>query len=138
MADLSQKIKVEYENIENILNELPQFSTLYKLATLELAGVAALVHNFYKGVENILKQIFIEKKINLPSGQSWHKELLEEAVTQNIISVECKVALGQYLAFRHFFNHAYAFDLYPDKMESLVKNSSKTYSLFKKNISNYL
>jgi len=72
-----------------------------------------------------------ENKIELPVGQSWHKKLLEEAVKKNIISDEWKTNLGQYLTFRHFFSHAYALDLYPDKMESLVENSSKTYLLFK-------
>ena len=60
------------------------------------------------------------------------------AVNQNIISVECKDLLGQYLAFRYFFSHAYALDLYPDKMEPLVENSQKLYLLFKKDINKFL
>ena len=85
-----------------------------------------------------MKQIFISLKINLPEGQAWHKELLESAAAKNIISHDCKNILGQYLAFRHFFSHAYALDLYPDKIEPLVENSRIVFSLFQKDISKFL
>ena len=58
MASLSQKIQAELENIDEIFNEMPSHSKLPSLSTLELAGVAALLHNFYNGLENIIKQIF--------------------------------------------------------------------------------
>lgn len=138
MDKLSQKIKIELENIDSVINELPSYSKLPSLSTLELAGVAALLHNFYNGIENILKQILVSKNVVVPEGKSWHKDLLETVTTKEIISNECKNYLGQYLAFRHFFSHAYALDLYPDKMEPLVENSEIVYSLFKKEIEKFL
>ena len=135
---LSKRIKAELENIDEVFNEIPSHTKLPYLSTLELAGVAALLHNFYNGIENILKQILSSKDIIIPKGKSWHKELLEISVTNKIISEENKNSLGQYLAFRHFFSHAYAFDLYADKMEPLVENSQEVYSNFKKEISKYL
>ncbi|MBU2493779.1 MAG: hypothetical protein KJ571_14215 [Bacteroidetes bacterium] len=138
MADLSQKIRAELENIEEVFNILPLHSELSKLSTLELAGVAALLHNLYNGIENILKQILISQNIELPGGQSWHKDLIEISTEKKIISEECKNNLGQYLAFRHFFSHAYALDLYPHKMEPLVENSQILYTHFKKDINKFL
>lgn len=137
MANLSQKIQIELENIDEIFEELPNHTELPKLSTLELAGVAAFLHNYYNGLENIIKQILISKKVLLPDGQSWHKELLELAVEKNIISDQTKNDLGQYLAFRHFFSHAYSLDLYPDKMEPLVENAETLYILFKSEINKF-
>lgn len=117
---------------------MPSNENLPKLSTLELAGVAALLHNFYNGIENILKQIVLSKKLEVPSGESWHKELLELALSKEFISQDCKNNLSQYLAFRHFFSHAYALDLYPDKMEPLVKDSKEVYEKFKKDIEKFL
>ena len=138
MASLAQKIQAELENINELFKEMPSHSELPNLSTLELAGVAALLHNFYNGLENILKQILLFHKIKLPEGQSWHKDLLELVFKQEIISDECQNILGQYLAFRHFFSHTYALDLYPTKMEPLVKYSQQLYDLFKKDINKYL
>jgi len=138
MASLSIRIQVELENIDNLFKEMPSHSKLPRLSPLELAGVAALLHNFYNGIENILKQIFIAQNLSLPEGNSWHKELIEKAVKEKIISEECKNYLGQYLAFRHFFSHTYALDLYPYKLEPLVENSENLYTLFKNEISIYL
>ncbi|MCF8354998.1 MAG: hypothetical protein K9H48_11140 [Melioribacteraceae bacterium] len=138
MGELSQRIKAELENIDEIFNEMPSYLKLPNLSTLELAGVAALLHNFYNGIENILKQIILSHKLEITVGESWHKELLELAFSQDFISKDCKNSLAQYLAFRHFFSHAYALDLYPDRMEPLVKNSKEVYEIFKKDIDKFL
>ncbi len=90
MDKLSQKINAELENIDEVFNEIPPHTKLPYLSTLELAGVAALLHNFYNGIENILKQILLSKDIIIPDGKSWHKELLEISVRNKIISEENK------------------------------------------------
>jgi hypothetical protein len=80
----------------------------------------------------------VSQKISVPGGQSWHKDLLEKAVKEKIITEECKNHLGQFLAFRHFFSHAYALDLYPERMEPLVENSQVLYSIFRNDIKKFL
>jgi hypothetical protein len=137
MANLTEIIKAELENIDEIFVKLPSHSKLPDLSVLELAGVAALLHNFYNGLENIIKQIFLSKKLEIPTGKSWHKELLEKAVTEKVISEECKNTLGQYLAFRHLFIHTYALDLYSEKMGPLVESSKEVYLLFQKEIGKF-
>jgi len=137
MDKLSQKILAEFENIEEILNEMPLHTKLPFLSPLELAGVAAYLHSFYNGIENILKQIFISIKLTVPNGNSWHKELLEKAVQNEIITEKCKLNLGQYLAFRHYFSHAYSLDLFPERMATLVEYSKTVFDEFKNNIKKY-
>jgi len=59
MAKVHEQVEAEFENIERVVAELPGSNLLANLSSLELAGVAALIHNFYNGIENILKHIVI-------------------------------------------------------------------------------
>ncbi len=138
MDNIQRKVLAELENIDRIFDSLPLHTQLPNLSTLELAGVAALLHNFYNGIENILKQILISKDLVIPSGISWHKQLIDLCINENVLSENMGNVLGQYLAFRHFFTHAYALDLYSEKMEPLVENAMDTYSLFKNELTKYL
>ena len=92
------------------------------LSTLELAGVAAILSSFYNGIENVVKQVLLARGQSLPDGASWHRDLLARAVECGILSVSTQQAIAPYLAFRHFFTHAYAFDLHGHRLEPLVQN----------------
>ena len=137
MASLQDKINFDLENIDLVFAELPKHDALPKLSMLELAGVATLLHNFYNGVENILKRILIEKGSSIPQGSAWHKELLNLSEKEKIITPPIKNQLGEFLAFRHFFSHAYALDLYAERMEPLVKSAFELYKKFKIEISKH-
>lgn len=137
MDKLKIRVRAELENLDGVFEELPDYKKLPYLSTLELAGVAALLHNFYSGVENVLKQILKSKNIIIPTGDSWHKELLIISKENEIITDELRLLLGDYLAFRHYFAHGYAFDLYAEKMEPLVEKTNTTYKAFKKNIKDF-
>jgi uncharacterized protein YutE (UPF0331/DUF86 family) len=137
MPTLSEKIEAEIENINRVLQEIPDYKSLPTLSLLELAGVATFLHNFYNGVENILKQILLSKNITVPRSDSWHRDLINISVENEVISEDTKQLLGEYLAFRHFFSHAYALDLYADKMEPLVKNINAVFKNFLNDISKY-
>ena len=123
MANFKERMEAEFENIQRILSRLPESNLLPNLSDLELAGVAALIHSFYNGVENILKQAVYEKGKDIPQGQTWHRDLVELTVKEGIISPQTSKAIAQYLAFRHFFSHAYAFDLHPERIVPLVKGA---------------
>jgi len=63
MTSYKARIEAEYEVIEKILSSLPHSNTLFKINELELAGVAALLHNYYNGLESIIKQAILAKML---------------------------------------------------------------------------
>ena len=134
MTSLRERVEAEFENIERVLAEFPEDRSYAELSMLELAGVAALLHNFYNGIENILKYVVHNLSINLPEGDSWHRDLVNLATSEKLIRESTATDLRPYLAFRHFFVHAYAFDLQPERLEPLSNKARETFSSFRKDI----
>jgi len=68
MAKVHEQVEAEFENIERTLTEVSKSESLPNLSNLELAGLAAPIHNFYNGIENILKQLITAAGKKLPDG----------------------------------------------------------------------
>lgn len=134
MSDYRSRIEAEFELVERTLSALPSRS-LSDLTPLELAGVAALLHNFYNGLENVMKQACKAKGIFVPAGASWHRDLLLASGEARILSPELIADLGGFLAFRHFFSHAYALELIPDRMEPLARQAAGVFQRFRDELS---
>jgi len=133
MASHRECIEAEYEAIEKTLVAIPQ-KPLSQLSELELAGVAVLLNNFYNGVENILKQVFKNLSLKLPEGSSWHQDLINFSVNGSIISDSLAEEISEYMGFRHFVAHGYAFSLKAERLQELTNNVLKTFEKFKEEI----
>jgi uncharacterized protein YutE (UPF0331/DUF86 family) len=138
MAEVRELVEAELENIERVVAEFPDSDSLPNLSSLELAGAAALIHNFYNGVENVLKQVVIASGRKLPDGSSWHRDLVNIATSNDIISESTAKELRRYLAFRHFFSHGYSFDLDKERIIPLVKGIQETLTAFRNDINKTL
>ena len=138
MASLREKVNVEIENISIVLEELKKFKDKPDKTSIELAGMGAFLHNIYNGIENILKQILISQDIQISNSDSWHRDLLIQAADSGIISETIKKQLVKYLAFRHFFVHAYEFLLDEKKLTLLVDSIFNVSLSFKIEIESFL
>jgi len=81
-----------------------------------------------------MKQTAKMKKFDVPTGAAWHRDLLLSMEKADILSPALTKRLKQYLAFRHFFSHGYALDLYPERMEPLVAEIVDVYKSFRTEI----
>jgi uncharacterized protein YutE (UPF0331/DUF86 family) len=134
MADLTERVEAELENLDLLFLKFPADLDAKVFTSLEIAGLATLLHNFYNGVENILKQIVRHLNLNLPNGSSWHRDLLELAAREVILTENTARELRRYLAFRNFFVHGYAFELQMDKLAPLLKFAPGLYQTFSREI----
>ena len=134
MVEYRERIEAEYEAIEKVIVTLPDAFNLEDLSELELAGAAALLHNMYNGIENVMKQFLLAHDLRMPSGESWHRDLLLKIASEDLVTESTAEELKRYLAFRHFFNHAYALDLDPDRLKPLIADARRVFDALKKDI----
>lgn len=138
MASLSEKVEAELEQIEQALQAVPSARGMRQLSVLELAGTASLLSSFYHGVENILKQALLARGADLPTGAAWHRDLLQAACAQGIVSPETRDRLAPYLAFRHFFTHAYGFELEVAQLQPLVRDVRPVRARFRNDVRRFV
>lgn len=138
MASINEKVDVEFKNIRITLEEINKIDDIRKLSTIELGGLATFLHNFYNGIENIIKQVLKHSNISIPNSSTWHKDLVTLAYTNNILTEKTFKDLQNFLFFRHFFIHGYAIHLDPEQLLPLVESSDKTFNLFIDEINSFL
>ena len=110
---------------------------------IELAALAAMLHSFYNGVENLLKRIAVETGEGLPSGEVWHRRLLDQMAQQTpdrpaVLTEALRVRLRLYLDFRHVFRHSYTFDLRWEKMREPVLHCRETLLALRESLAAFL
>lgn len=109
----------------------------------EVPAIAAILHSFYTGVEQIFKRIALESDDGIPQGAYWHSELLERMskttpLRPAVVSPQLNEVLQEYMDFRHVFRHAYSFELKWPKIAPLVARLHGTMSELEKEIGQFL
>jgi hypothetical protein len=135
--DLATKIQLNLEELATIreqFNSLPSIDQARPIGVIETAAASAMLHSFYTEIEKILKLIAREWDCQLPSSDSWHKELLtqmSQATTNRpaILSASLVAALSEFLAFRHLFRGASIVLMRWEKLSPLVSKVDQTYEL---------
>jgi len=120
MVDLPRRIAAEKENVRRALDNLRDAMDRDARSTVELAAIATFLHNVYNGIENILKQMLKAEGVEIPRSETSHKDLLNLALSSDMITEKLCDRLYEYLTFRHFFVHAYGFMLEEKHLDDLA------------------
>jgi hypothetical protein len=92
---------------------------------VEITALAAVMHSFYNGLENVLLSIAKGLDSATPTGTQWHRDLLTQ-ITQPtpsrgpVLTADTAHRLADYLGFRHFYRHSYSFVLDWEELRPLV------------------
>ncbi len=124
------RIRQELEELERVVaraeraiataRKRPEEQDLY------LDAAALNLHDFYTGLERIFRHIAGLVDRSVPDGPEWHRELLKQlgtdlpTVRPKVISPGTAKALDEYLRFRHVVRNIYAFELDPERVETLI------------------
>lgn len=145
---IKEKIRNELENIKRVVEKVDRGFRVVKRkgkdADFYLDSVAFNLQSFYSGIEQIFEIIANGIDEELPSGNRWHKELLDQMsielpeIRPAIISNATKQELIEFLTFRHLVRDIYTFEIKPEKLERLVKMLPNTFEHFMKEINDFL
>lgn len=146
-AEIRNLVKTEgrLKKYSNLLGEIRRTGS--KNPLVEEADVCilmgAVLDDWYLAVENIFKIIAIEIDGGIPSGKSWHKDLLIQ-VSQEIPGIRPPVItqttaskLDELRKFRHVFRNLYGFSLNTAKVEELAKKLPDLSAAFKDEIDRF-
>lgn len=143
---IKEQIKFKLNDIDRLFSEYELIFEKIKVEEPDLFDMTILgsvLHSFYNGLENIFEIIAKNIDNNVPSGNKSHQELLHQMASENgfrheIISEDLYLKLREYATFRHFYRHAYSFQLNWEKMKPLVENISSVWKETKNTMLSFL
>ncbi|MFQ5855841.1 MAG: antitoxin [Anaerolineae bacterium] len=127
--ELAERIRDEMAELERAIQRVLHAWSQVQQTPDEQAyvdSVALNLHGFYSGLERLFELIARHVDRNLPSGDTWHRDLLEQmaeempGVRPAVIHQTNAHALDEFRRFRHLVRNVYTFNLIPDKMEPLT------------------
>jgi hypothetical protein len=144
--ELAIKIRLGLEELAIVREHFQPLISLSSEATvgvIETAAACAMLHSFYTEIEKILKLSAREWDGQLPSSDSWHKDLLiqmSEATPKRpaVISVALVEVLSEFLAFRHLFRGASIVLMRWEKLFPLIAKVDRTYNQARSEIENFV
>ncbi len=90
----------------------------------ELTLVAANLHGYYTALETLCERIARQLDENVPTGASWHADLLSQMQVEvpglrpRVVPSDVVGDLHELRKFRHFFRNAYVLDFDPALVRS--------------------
>lgn len=124
---LKSLISDELKKLKRLIDEAADIQ-VKKASNINIRAGGSILHDFYTGVETIFHAIATTIDETVPSGLSWHVDLLNqmtlniEGVRSPIVNKDTARMLEEYLRFRHLFRKRYGFDLEWTNIKRLLKN----------------
>jgi hypothetical protein len=110
---------------------------------LYLDSVALNLHSFYSGLERLFELIARQVDGNLPSGPSWHEDLLRSMTEQvagvrpAVVSGASAARLDEFRCFRHLVRNVYATNLVPERLSALVEGMPDVWPELRRELSGF-
>ncbi len=130
LLDLRRRVQSELCNVQKsaqrVLDAWEGVSQFPEQQSHYVDSVALNLHGFYNGLERILVVIARELDPAFPSGERWHRNLLEQMSREipekrpAILSERTRALLDEFLAFRHLIRSLYAFELDAERLKYLL------------------
>lgn len=145
---LAERIRAESASLARVVDrvegalaragEHPGDSSYY------LSAAALDLHGFYAGVERIFELVANGVDESVPKGAAWHRDLLAQMALEvpglraAVLKPETRIALTDYLEFRHVVRNLYSFDLRLDRVAELSQHLRSANDLLQRDLRGFV
>lgn len=134
-------IEFELLNLEKelrIVKIITDRKTAKNFDEIDIRAAALSMAALYNGMEKVLIQLLILKKIETKESSTWHSNLLRLAKDSDIISEKVFIDLKGFMSFRHFVRHAYSFEIDPLTIKAVIEKAPNLVKSFCCEVNDYL
>lgn len=141
---LKAETAAQIREIEKIFKEITDRKKSAGKSKASLESLAYKLHNLYSAYEDLFKIIARHFENQIEDISRYHKELLKrmtlsiEGVRPALLSEETHKLLDELRAFRHFFRHAYAYEIKHEKMKPVLDSAERLKAVYRKNVHKFL
>ena len=124
LARLSRELDVDLGALDARACEAGELTARSELSRAELVLLAVNLHGYYTALETLFERVANLFDQSVPSGPSWHSELIEQMRTEvpglrpPLVPDDAAAALHALRKFRHFFRNAYVLELDPARVHA--------------------
>ena len=141
--DEPEKIKIKYEisQIDELLDKTQVLVSLCRSREpdfVEITAIGGILHSFYNGLENIFVLIGKTVGFDFKTSSQWHRNLVDCMLAQqDFLPAELRGLLMEYMGFRHFYRHTYAYTIKWEKCSHLFMGLTDFWNTVKLAINGY-
>ncbi|GFP34853.1 hypothetical protein HKBW3S43_00645 [Candidatus Hakubella thermalkaliphila] len=142
LAILRAETQVQIGEIERIYAKLEERKR--KRGKTGIESVAYQLHNLYCAFKDLFKIIANTFENHIQDKSQYHLELLKrmtmpiEGVRPSLLSQKSYVLLDNLRSFRHFFRHAYSYELDERKVKIVLEDAITLRELYRQDIKTFL
>ena len=128
--ELITRIRSELKDLDLVVSRAMRSWEQVKRATEDqdafIDSVALNLHSFYSGLERLFELIARHIDGSVPTGESWHRDLLRRMandlanVRPAVVCQDTADSLDEFRRFRHLVRNVYTTNLLPDKMNGFM------------------
>lgn len=138
------ELDAQIKEIERLFSDVDDRKKGSKRSKAKLESLAYKLHNLYCAFEDLFKTVARHFENQVEDIARYHKELLKrmglkiEGVRPALLSEDAFKFLDELRAFRHFFRHAYDYELKYEKVRPVIESADKLRGLYKADIERFL
>jgi hypothetical protein len=139
-TDINRQIEI----IEQVYEKIEQRSKEYDTNVERMESLAYQLHNLYCAFEDLMELVADEFENRIEERGNWHARLLRR-MTEHIpeirpalFSVETFPLLNELKGFRHWFRHAYLYEIDPEKLGIVLKKTMDLRKKYKADVESFI